>query len=538
LQTELDRLENERRRNRERIKTGRKLLGMWEALEDSACTAEHARMKEEISELEKQSPAILKQYRYVQDLYARKDHFALQDAAKQCTQGEKDLKSLERERKKLDQELAGVDKELGRVRTEIKNLQAEYSRTDKELDRTVTRLQGLRNEEPMDVLEGRIDFSKAQVIQDKISSLDNELKKLEEAIYNLYTESARKGELFQRIGDEIQRLNEKEEQAKKTELEFLETWKRYYPGQDPEYRPGEHSLENVSRLRAQWEAAAEDLNKSVGRIVQENSLHLPPDSPAEARVDMILENIIPSFLELDKVEDQFQRLQRELGEIEARIKTYVQDIRQKVDQEISKLKRRLDKVNAILADIRFGRIRQVRIELKYLAQYENLKKLKGEVLSLMDFGSQTTLREFVQTLVKSIFRQGRGDVSEEQIADYRTYIDLGWSITDQDGESRQKGFSGGETLGINLAICLALLFHWGGEAGQAQARGLLIMALDEAERLDEQAVYTVRELLDRSGSQLLVALPRTIEVPDTICHLLTPLKQGVTHVSIYHKGEV
>jgi len=537
LQAELDRLENERRRNRERIKTGRKLLGMWEALEDSPCTAEHTRLKEEISELERQSPSIFKRYRYVQDLYARKDHFALQEAPKQCTQCEKELKGLESERKKLDKELAGLDKELARVRTELKNLQAEYFRADKDLDRTVSRLQSLRNEEPMDVLEGRIDFSRAQVIQDKIAGLDKELRKLEETIYNLYTESARKGELFQRIGDEIQGLTKEEEKSQNMELEFLEAWKKYYPSQDPEYRPGEHSLENVSRLRAQWEAATEDLNNSVGRIVQENSLHLPPDSPVEAQVDMILENIVPSFLELDKVEDQFRRLQRELGEIEARIKTYVQDIRQKVDQEISKLKRRLDKVNAILADIRFGRIRQVRIELKYLAQYENLKKLKGEVLSLMDFGSQTTLQEFVQTLVKSIFRQGRGDVSEEQIADYRTYIDLGWSITDQDGESRQKGFSGGETLGINLAICLALLFHWGGEAGQAQAKGLLIMALDEAERLDEQAVYTVRELLDRSGSQLMVALPRTIEVPDTICHLLTPLKQGVTHVSIYHKGE-
>ncbi len=45
---------------------------------------------------------------------------------------------------------------------------------------------------------------------------------------------------------------------------------------------------------------------------------------------------------------------------------------------------------------------------------------------------------------------------------------------------------------------------WGGEAGQAHVRGLLILALDEAERLDEQAVRTVRELLDRSGSQLIV----------------------------------
>ena len=253
-------------------------------------------------------------------------------------------------------------------------------------------------------------------------------------------------------------------------------------------------------------------------------------------MDMILDNIIPSSVELDKVEDQFQRLRQELGEIEARIKSYVQDIRQKVDQEISKLKRRLDKVNSILADIRFGRISQVRIELTYLPQYENLKKLKGETLSLLDFGSQTTLQEFVQELVRNIFRRGRADLSEDMIADYRTYIDLSWSITDFDGESRQKGFSGGETLGINLAICLGLLFHWGGEAGQAHAQGLLIMALDEAERLDEQAVYTVRELLDRSGSQLMVALPRTIEVPDTLCHMLTPLEQGVTHVSVYHKG--
>ncbi len=105
-------------------------------------------------------------------------------------------------------------------------------------------------------------------------------------------------------------------------------------------------------------------------------------------------------------------------------------------------------MNSILADIRFGRISQVRIELTYLPQYENLKRLKGEKLSLLNFGSQTTLQEFVQELVKNIFRRGRADLSEDQIADYRTYIDLSWSITDFDGESRQKGFSGGETLGI------------------------------------------------------------------------------------------
>ncbi|MDZ7759158.1 MAG: SbcC/MukB-like Walker B domain-containing protein [Desulfovermiculus sp.] len=536
LQKELDRLQNDRRMNRERIKRGRSLLGMWSALKDTACIAEHTQLKEEIAWLEKESPAIRERSRYVQSLYGRKEYFELHAAPRKCAQCEKELKAQEQDRKKLEKEIAKLEKELARVHTEMKTLRAEYSQADKELAGLSSRLQSLRNEEPMDVLEGRIDFSRAQAIQDKIAELDADLERLEKTRDNLHKESARKGDLFQRIGDEIQRLTQEEEQATGAEQEFVESWKKFYPLQEPEYRAGNYTLDHASRLRAEWEMAAEELNKSVMHIAQEYSLHMPQDSPAETQVDMILENIIPSFLELDKVEDQFQRLRQELGEIEARIKSYVQDIRQKVDQEISKLKRRLDKVNTILSGIRFGRISQVRIELTYLSQYENLKKLKGEVLSLMDFGSQTTLQEFVQELTKNIFRHGRADVSEEQIADYRTYIDLGWSITDLDGEKRQKGFSGGETLGINLAICLGLLFHWGGEAGQAQAKGLLIMALDEAERLDEQAVYTVRELLDRSGAQLMVALPRTIEVPDTVCHLLTPLEQGVTHVSVYHKG--
>ncbi|MGM0425170.1 MAG: SbcC/MukB-like Walker B domain-containing protein [Thermodesulfobacteriota bacterium] len=537
LQKELNRLQNERSRNRERIRQARKLLGKWSALQDTACLSEQARLREEISWLEKQSQAILERFRYLQDLQGRKEHFELHAAPGKCKECEKELKGLEKELKGLEESLGRLQKDIKSANQELEGLQAEYSRLDRELAAVSSRLQGLLQEEPRDVLEGRIDFSEAQAIQDRIDALDQELSGLAQSRDNLYQEKVRKGDFFQHIREELQRLEKDAEQARQAEQGLLQQWKQFYSHQEPEYRAGHYSSEDTSRLHLEWEMAAEELKKSVSRIASEYVLHLPQESPVETQVDMILENIIPSFLELERVEDQFQRLQQELAEIEARIKTYVQDIRQKVDQEISKLRRRLDKVNSILADIRFGRISQVRIELSYLSQYENLKKLKGDVLSLMDFGSQTTLQEFVQTLVKNIFRQGRGDINEEKIADYRTYIELGWSITDQDGESRQKGFSGGETLGINLAICLGLLFHWGGETGQAQTRGLLIMALDEAERLDEQAVYTVRELLERTGSQLLVALPRTIDVPETICHLLTPLEQGVTHVSVYHKDQ-
>ncbi len=85
------------------------------------------------------------------------------------------------------------------------------------------------------------------------------------------------------------------------------------------------------------------------------------------------------------------------------------------------------------------------------------------------------------------------------------------------------------------SICLGLLFYWGRETGQTRSQGLPLMGLDEAERLDENALLTVRGLLDRVGCQLLVALPRTLQVPSSLCHLLTPLSQGVTHVSVFHK---
>jgi chromosome partition protein MukB len=59
------------------------------------------------------------------------------------------------------------------------------------------------------------------------------------------------------------------------------------------------------------------------------------------------------------------------------------------------------------------------------------------------------------------------------------------------------------------------------------------MALDEAERLDERAMNTVRDLLDRVECQLVLALPRMLNIPDSLTHILTALPQGVTHVGVY-----
>lgn len=535
LITRLEEIRNERLKNTRRLNRARELTGLWSGLEDKSCDKEFELLKTEISSLQKQTSAIQEKYIYLSALTGRKDHFDLEDAPALFKKTHKTARKIESGLEDLKKKLAGQEKELEKSSLELSKLDHEYAQGDKKLTRIMVSMENLEKEEPMDVLLGKIDFSRAVDLREKISSLDRQIKAIDKNRDKLIHDRGDKSRFLSQIQHHLDVYEKEIRACRETQEKRLAQWENYYPGREPEYRSGSFTKDDSSMLKSRWIQTEQYLDKLINQISAEHSLQLPHDASAEIRVDLILNNIIPPSLELDRVEEQFQRLQRELGEIESRIRSYVQDIRQKVDQEIAKLKRRLDKVNTILADIRFGRISQVKIDLKYLPPYEGLKKLKGDKLSLLNFENKTTLEEFVQELIKNIFRHAQARVSEEQIADYRTYIDLSWSITDLDGEVRQKGFSGGETLGINLAICLGLLFHWGGESGRTQ-RGLLIMALDEAERLDEQAVNTVRELLDRVKCQLLVALPRTMRVPHTLCHMLTPLPEGVTHVSVYHKG--
>lgn len=535
LEDELEALENERRQNAQRVSKARELAGMWSGLEDKSCFEELASLDEEIKNLESQAWQIRQSYQYLNSLVRKRDLFDLHTAPKIYARAHKQAQEAQKFLEKLKGKMGQLEKDLARADSDQKKLQEQHQARDRRLTEIRVTVQNLIKEEPLEVLQGKIDFSQAHALAERVKAFDDQLLGIEESRDRFHQDKGRKNELLRLIQKDLEGFEKELKACRNTEEKRLSEWQDFYPDINPEYRQGNFTRDDSTLLKSQWLQAEKILEKVINDVSAEHSLHLPHDVSSETKVELILNNIIPQAVDLDRVEEQFQRLKAELKEIEARIRSYVQDIKRRVDQDISNLKRRLDKVNTILADIRFGRISQVRVELKHLPSYAGLKSLQGDRLTLLDFESKTTLEEFVQELIRNIFKHGQARISEEQIADYRTYIDLTWSIADLEGNVRQKGFSGGETLGINLAICLGLLFHWGGEAGHAR-RGLLIMALDEAERLDEQAVNTVRELLDRVECQLLVALPRTMRVPKTLCHMLTPLAQGVTHVSVYHKG--
>jgi chromosome partition protein MukB len=232
------------------------------------------------------------------------------------------------------------------------------------------------------------------------------------------------------------------------------------------------------------------------------------------------------------LEEQYSRLRHELQQIEFKIKSHVEEVRSGVETEIRRLKMHLVRVNRILSSLRFGNIEKIYLKLEELPAYHALKKLES-LLRLISKKEVVTLKEFIEKLRAFILKEANTSLTEEQIADYRSYIRLRRVIVDAEGNIREGGLSSGETLGVNLALCLAILFFLGREQS-VNERGMLLLALDEAERLDARALATVRDLLDHVRCQLTVAMPRPVDIPDSICHLLTPLDQGVTHVHLYH----
>lgn len=129
-------------------------------------------------------------------------------------------------------------------------------------------------------------------------------------------------------------------------------------------------------------------------------------------------------------------------------------------------------------------------------------------------------------------------LSEGDLTDYKSYVRITFEALDKDGIHREKGFSTGETLGINLALCFTVLHLFRlSEGNRGLTPGMLLLAMDEAERLDARALQTVGDLLDKVACQLVIASPRPVKVPDSLCHIFASLPQGVTSIALYRKDE-
>ncbi|MFO7718253.1 MAG: SbcC/MukB-like Walker B domain-containing protein, partial [Desulfohalobium sp.] len=509
------------------------LLHRFDAYADTKSPGAHESLAGEVADLEAQGPTLKQQHRLLQTLLHQAHAFDFQNAPEELNTVSARRQKSENERQTLQTEQHDLTASQESYQATVSQLQTQQQELQRQENGWESKCEALRQEEPLEVLEGRMDFSRAEALQEHIQTLEDTAQQLEAKLDSL--KDARGGlkreaaQVSQSAATASQELENAENEAARAR----QTFAAQYPENDLPSLEGQTENDRI-KAAATWEQLRHDLARRLQDLARQYELSLPQDQEPDQWTAYLLENLMPADIDLSNQEDKLNELRSELKGVEEQIRTYVEQIRKHVDQEIAYLDRRLHRVNAILESMHFGKIARIRLKRQTQPAYEGLKNLRGAQLSLLQMGQEISLQDFIQQIRHTIYRHGKASLSEDQILDYRSYIRLSWDIEDEGGNRRDSGFSGGEGLGINLAICLSLLFYFGQEQGSSRGQGVLLMALDEAERLDNQSLGTIRRLLDQVACQLVVALPRTIEVPSSVCHMLTPLPQGVTHISIYH----
>ncbi|HDQ41736.1 MAG TPA: hypothetical protein ENN39_12030 [Desulfonatronum sp.] len=490
-----------------------------------------------VQDLEVRRPEILRREQLLAEL--DRDVFLLdwRAAPEQVEELEKALLAIRHELREIGRELERLAATMGRLEQDKRDKEARRETLLEQLRSAEVCKAVLEKEEPLDVLLGRVDFQEAETLETAVRELKENRDRQGKARDVLNQELGGIQSQLLKVTEDLERFVRKEMEEAAEQENALREWRVFFPDEAPP-RPGESPSQGlVERARVQRESLRQTLGQRIAQVGSGHGIAVNTEREPDESAALLLEAMMPQGIDLDREQEQLDQLRAELKGIEDRIRSYVEEIKRNVDVDLNELGRRVHQVNRILSDLSFGRIRRVQLDREFLPAYEGLKKLKGQQLTLFSHGESLTLQQFIQQVRGMVARYARTEeISEEQIADYRTYVRIRWTITDAEGSTRDAGFSSGEGLGINLAICLSLLFYLSGGSDRSKVQGMLLMALDEAERLDEKAVLTVRSLLDRVNCQLLVALPRTLQVPSSLCHLLTPLSQGVTHISVYHEG--
>jgi chromosome partition protein MukB len=513
------------------------LSEVWEALLDTEASSKRARLEAVIQRLERTRGDIGRKYDLLISLDRDAYIFEYREAPEDLERIRGGLKNAEIRIEDMEKRHQAGITAWNVCREGIMENERILSQWIAERRDFEVRKRGLEKEEPLDVLLGKVDLSKGEEFEKLARDLEGRDERLRARMTNL---SERRGALTKELEGLVEAHGRLDAEAKRwshMETTAKSEWHSLYPDTEPVSRMEPVSGKEVTDAQVRRRQEHGVIMDRISSIVAEHGLAMDLDREPDILVDLLLESLLPSGIDLDREEEQLHLLRNELAGIETKIRGYVEEIRKNVDHELHALSRRIDKVNRILSDLSFGRIRRVRLERTMLPAYEGLKRLRGGQLTLFAAGKPLSLQEFLDQVRDFITRHSRvADIDEDKIADYRTYVHITWSITDEDDTVRRHGFSSGEGLGINLAICLSLLFYLGDATAKDRGEGMLVMALDEAERLDERALATVRSLLDRVKCQLVLALPRTLQVQSSVCHMLTPLEQGVTHVSVYHKG--
>lgn len=520
--------------NAERSGSVRKFLPMLAAYADESAEAKTRELAERVKALEAKASVVKDQFNLLRRALEMKDRFAWSGVRNHLERVQKNRADLGAKSAAARTSLSETEAARKEKANDLSVLRARASELGHEIKTAKTLCEQLESEEPEEVLRGQVDFGRAGELRGKVEELDREKTRLvnrlgegEREKGGLQKEVELKNHSVLKLERDLTKSGAEHEEAKKR-------WRELYPDEEPQYAP---LSEDLQQARLKWMQLEEALKSRLAEVGEQYELPASDERP-ERLAFRLLQLMLPNGLELSQVESECRRLHNSLRDIERKVRGRVEDFRSSIESDIRKLKSNLEKANQVLSKLYFGNIQKIVLKADPLPSYNALRKLKADQLNLFTSGDSIDLREFVERVREFIRKESNMLLSEEDLTDYKSYVRITFEALDKDGIHREKGFSTGETLGINLALCFTVLHLLRmSEGNRGLTPGMLLLAMDEAERLDARALMTVGDLLDKVACQLVIASPRPVKISDSLCHIFAPLPQGVTSIALYRKGE-
>lgn len=213
---------------------------------------------------------------------------------------------------------------------------------------------------------------------------------------------------------------------------------------------------------------------------------------------------------LAQMSDKMNELRRTLSAQEAQMRMQSVGIAGAIGSRLQTSKRLVRNLNHQLTSVAFGSIQGMRIHV------EDIDSMKA-VLTTLDSSGNGVLFDTEVSLedaLAHIYRQsGRGNIAGMQLLDYRNYLNLHVEVQRITGqwEAASDSLSTGEAIGVGTAILIMVLRTWNDEARRINGKGAGLSAqqvlLDEATRLDPEALDTFTDFCQRMDVQALVAAP-------------------------------
>lgn len=248
--------------------------------------------------------------------------------------------------------------------------------------------------------------------------------------------------------------------------------------------PGERRA--VQTLRA-WERVRRHIEQRIPR-------HLASaDDPQVALAQML---------------EKMSELERTLASQEDEMRTRSSGLTDGIAARQRSARSLIIRLNRELEKVCFGSIRGLQIAISYPDDMINMLACLKRDNSISLFDSGLPLEETLAALYK---RETGGSIQGARLFDYRNYLQLRLEVRRINGKwEATSEVSTGEAIGTGAAVLVMILRTWNEEASRISGSGGFAMQqilLDEANRLDEQALDTLTDFCQRMDVQALVAAP-------------------------------